>query len=120
MIDRDDQYDWIFLLAGNISVETGMRDRGKVAEKACYDEFDQLFFSRGVLKPLFPHERYKPGNMTRSWMFLRHKFDALGIFEKMKGRMVADGRTQDRTIYNNNGSPTVQTKSVMACLKIAA
>ena len=38
----------------------------------------------------------------------------------MKGRMVADGRTQDRTIYNNNASPTVQTKSVMACLKIAA
>lgn len=94
VLDRDDQYDWNFLLAGNFSVKAGLRDRGEVAD----DEFDQLFFSRGVLKPLFPHERYKPGNMTRSWMFLRDKFDALGIFEKMKGRMVADGRTQDRTI----------------------
>ena len=53
-------------------------------------------------------------------MFLRDKFDAKGAFEKMKGRMVADGRTQDRTIYNNNASPTVSLKSVFSCLKIAA
>jgi hypothetical protein len=53
-------------------------------------------------------------------MFLRDKFDAKGVFEKMKGRLVADGRTQDRTIYNNNASPMVHIKSVMSCLKIAA
>ena len=35
------------------------------------------------------------------------KFDAKGVFKKMKGQMVANGCTQDQTIYNNNASLTV-------------
>jgi hypothetical protein len=39
---------------------------------------------------------------------------------KMKGRIVANGRMQDRTIYTNYSSPTATTRSVMTCLKLAA
>jgi hypothetical protein len=38
----------------------------------------------------------------------------------MKGRVVADGRMQDRTIYSDYSSPTAKTRSVMTCLKLAA
>jgi len=52
-------------------------------------------------------------------MFPREKYED-GKFVKMKGRIVADGRMQDRTIYTNYSSPTAKTRSVMTCLKLAA
>jgi hypothetical protein len=52
-------------------------------------------------------------------MFLREKYED-GKFIKMKGRIVADGRMQDRTIYTDYSSPTAKTRSVMTCLKLAA
>jgi hypothetical protein len=52
-------------------------------------------------------------------MFLTEKYND-GVFEKLKSRIVADGRTQDRSIYTDHSSPTVKTSSVMMCLKIAA
>lgn len=38
----------------------------------------------------------------------------------MKAKIVANGRTQDRSIYMDYYSPTVKTSSVMMCLKVAA
>ncbi len=55
----------------------------------------------------------------QSHMFPREKYED-GKFVKMKGRIVADGRMQDRTIYTNYSSPTAKTRSVMTCLKLAA
>jgi hypothetical protein len=52
-------------------------------------------------------------------MFLREKYQD-GKFVKLKGRIVADCRMQDRTIYTNYSSPTAKTRSVMTCLKLAA
>jgi hypothetical protein len=52
-------------------------------------------------------------------MFLREKYED-GKFVKLKGRVVADGRMQDRTVYADYSSPTAKTRSVMTCLKLAA
>jgi hypothetical protein len=37
----------------------------------------------------------------------------------MKAWLVADGRTQDRTVYTDFSSPTVKTRSIMTCSKLA-
>jgi len=52
-------------------------------------------------------------------MFLLEKYGD-GKFIKMKGRIVADGRLQDCTIYTDFSSPTAKTRSVRPCLKVAA
>jgi len=38
----------------------------------------------------------------------------------MKARLVAKGRMQDCTVYPDYSSPTIKTKSVNTCLKLAA
>jgi hypothetical protein len=52
-------------------------------------------------------------------MFLKEKYED-GSFVKMKARLVADGRMQDRTVYTDYWSPTAKTRSIMTCLKLAA
>ncbi len=113
-----DDYIWNFL---NYSVKNGLKTFGGMAEKACEAELKQLFAEKKALVPvkwdaLSAEQRRR---LTRSHMFLTEKFND-GIFEKLKARMVADGRTQDRSIYTDYSSPTVKTSSVMTCLKIAA
>jgi uncharacterized protein YqkB len=39
---------------------------------------------------------------------------------KLKACLVADGRTQDRTLYSDYSTLTSKTRSVMMCLKLAA
>jgi hypothetical protein len=43
-----------------------------------------------------------------------------GMFVKLEAGLVADGRTQDRSLYQYFLSPTARTRSVITCLKIAA
>jgi hypothetical protein len=49
-------------------------------------------------------------------MFVVNKYDANGEFEKVKARLVADGRDQDSTLYPNKSSPTVAIHSVFTVL----
>jgi translation elongation factor P/translation initiation factor 5A len=42
-------------------------------------------------------------------MFLREKYED-GSFVKIKARLVADGRMQDRTVYSDHSSPTARLK----------
>ena len=51
---------------------------------------------------------------------MKTKFDGLGRFEKIKARLVANGKQQDRTLYPDTCSPTVALQSVMMCLTVAA
>ena len=81
----------------------------------------QLFVEKEALVPvkwdsLSKEQRKK---VVRSHMFLREKYED-GSFVKIKARLVADGRMQDRTVYNDHSSSTTKTKSVMTCLKLAA
>ena len=58
--------------------------------------------------------------VIRSLMFLKTKFDGLGRFEKIKARLVANGKQQDRELYPDTYSPTVGLQAVLMCLTLAA
>jgi hypothetical protein len=105
----------------NLSVNTALRDFGEVAAKACETELVQLFIGKKTLVPvrwddLTIEQRKK---VVRSHMFLREKFED-GKFVTLKARLVANGRTQDRTLFQDFMSPTTRTRSVFMCLKVAA
>ena len=55
-----------------------------------------------------------------SSMFLKEKYTADGMFEKLKSRLVAGGHLQDRDVYDNSASPTASTSSVFILTAIAA
>ena len=61
-------------------------------------------------------------SVIRSSLFLKEKYDAAGLFQKLKARLVAGGNWQDRTIYSDSemSSPTVSTSSVFIVATIAA
>jgi hypothetical protein len=115
---HDNNYEWNLM---NLSVGAAIRNFGDTAHDACKVELVQLFKEKKALVPvkwetLTKAQRKK---VVRSHMFLQKKYED-GKFIKMKGRIVADGRMQDRTIYIDYSSPTAKTRSVMACLKLAA
>jgi hypothetical protein len=106
----------------NTSVKKGLRENGAAAYDAIKKEFMQLFKDKKALVPVKKGElsRTQIKKILRSSMFLKTKFDARGIFEKIKARLVADGRMQDRALYPDNSSPTVAMQSLMMTLLIAA
>jgi hypothetical protein len=104
------------------SMKAGLKEHGQAAYEAVIKEFTQLFRNKKALVPV------KKGELTwqqrrqviRSSMFMKSKYDARGVFEKIKARLVADGSMQDRSLYPNNSSPTVSMRSLFTCLGIAA
>ena len=53
-------------------------------------------------------------------MFLKEKVDGNNVFEKLKGRVVADGSMQDKEVYSHLNSPTAKLDSIMICLSMAS
>jgi hypothetical protein len=53
-------------------------------------------------------------------MFLKEKYDAAGVFDKLKARLVAGGDGQDKEMFDNLSCPTVTQETVMMVLAIAA
>ncbi len=105
----------------NLSVGAAIRNFGNNAREAGKAELIQLFKEKKALVPvkwenLTPAQRKK---VVRSHMFLRDKYED-GMFVKLKGRIVVDGRMQDHLIYMDYSSPTAKTRSVMTLLKLAA
>jgi Reverse transcriptase (RNA-dependent DNA polymerase). len=118
-VKRDEDFKYSLT---QLSVKQGLRRHGKFAKRAIRKEFDQLFKKKAVLKPvkrsdLSGKQRRK---IIRSSMFLKEKFDGMGKFEKLKGRLVADGRMQDRSLYADKQSPTAKLESIIMELAIAA
>jgi hypothetical protein len=58
--------------------------------------------------------------ILKSHMFVVTKYLASGEFDKMKARLVADGRDQDPELYPNKSSPTVALHSVFTVLGLVA
>jgi hypothetical protein len=58
--------------------------------------------------------------ILKSHMFVVTKYLASGEFDKMKARLVADGRDQDPELYPNKSSLTVALHSVVAVLGLVA
>jgi hypothetical protein len=116
---RDSNFEYSLT---QLSVKQGLARHGKFAKRAIKKEFIQLFKKKAVLKPvlranLSGKQRRK---IIRSSMFLKEKFDGMGKFEKLKGRLVADGRMQDRSLYADKRSPTAKLESILMELAIAA
>jgi hypothetical protein len=104
-----------------MSVKKGLAKHGIQAKQAIGAEFEQLFKRKRVLQPirrssLTESQRRK---IIRSSMFLKEKYDGLGRFEKLKGRLVADGRMQDRSLYSDKVSPTAKLESIFIELTLA-
>jgi hypothetical protein len=58
--------------------------------------------------------------ILKSHMFVVEKYLACGEFDKMKARLVADGRDQDPVMYPDKSSPTVAVHSVFTALGLAS
>jgi hypothetical protein len=114
----DESYEWNLM---NLSLEAAIQNFSEKARDACKAELKQLFEEKRALRPVKWADltAEQKESVIRSHMFLKEKYED-GKFVKMKGRVVADGRMQDRTIYTNYSSPTAKTRSVMTCLKLAA
>jgi histone deacetylase 1/2 len=116
-IDRDENFSYSFT---QYSVKEGLKRHGQEARKAVVSEFKQLFKGKKALRPvkkkLLTIRQLK--KIIRSSMFLKEKYDAFGVFEKLKGRLVADGRMQNKTIYKRLKSPTAAIESIIMCLVI--
>jgi len=114
----DESYEWNLM---NLSLGAAIRNFGDKAREACKAELTQLFEEKKALTPVKWADLTAEQKETviRSHMFLKEKWED-GKFVKMKGRVVADGRMQDKTVYSDYSSPTAKTRSVMTCLKLAA
>ena len=108
----------------NLSVKQALKLHGKEAKKAIAAEFKQLI-DRKVWKALrssksAEHSRHK--RILPCSMFVKEKFDAQGIFEKLKARLVAGGHRVETELYSigEKASPTISFEVFMIVLNIAA
>jgi hypothetical protein len=115
---RDPNYQYSF---SQFSVKEGLKRHGAFAKTATVEEFLNLFEKKKALVPVLKKSLSKTQlkKIIRSSMFLKEKFDAFGKFEKMKGRLVGDGRMQDKTLYQDLKSPTGKLESIIMCLLLA-
>ena len=102
-------------------MKEGLRRHKQKARQSIIDELTQLcskkVFSGVHWKDLTERQRRK---IIRSSMFLKEKFDASGLFDKLKSRLVANGNGQDKTIYDDISSPTAMLQTVYLISAIAA
>jgi len=113
------------LALGNLRIKVVLERFGKVAYDSIKEELEQLFVKKKALAPVLYSDiarvnLYFP--ILRSHMFLREKFNALAVFEKIKARLVADGSSQDREDFDDEeiSSPTACLESIFNMLKLVA
>ena len=90
-----------------------------LTEAACIEEL-QNCITKGVWECLDPD--HNPLGAIPSKMFLTPKKLPNGDIERIKGRVVAGGHRQDRSLFNDNeiSSPTVALTSVLTMASLAA
>jgi histone deacetylase 1/2 len=103
----------------NISVKKALATMPK-AIKSIYKELVQMVDKKvfqGV-KPTFKHQK----KVIKSFLFLKEKFTAAGVFDKLKSRLVAGGHMQDRDsiLYEDISSPTASIPFLFIIACIAA
>ena len=103
----------------HISVAKGLREVGEPVEKAIEAELQQ-FINLQVFEPVKYSSAQQRNKILRSSMFITEKLDGAGKHLKWKARMVADGSMQDKKLYLESSSSTIDAVAVKAILKIAA
>jgi len=108
----------------HISMKKGLQTHGDEAVKSIAQELEAME-EKNVFTPI------NHGSLTqsqrkkaiRSFMFLKEKFKADGSFDKLKSRLTANGKTQDRDevyrVFGETSSPTISNSSLMSLLTTA-
>ena len=108
--------------AFHVSARKGLQQFGSAAHQAIVKEFSQLYAEKEALAPV--HRRgltpAQAKGIIRSSLFLNPKHDATGTFQKIKARLVGNGKQQDKNLWPDRSSPTVGLESVMSVLTVAA
>jgi len=105
-----------------MTMKKAEREHGSDATDAGLAEIKQLLQTKKALTPVRREDlsATQAKRIIRSHMFLKAKYDALGHFQKIKARLVADGSGQDRALYPDTSSPTADLHSLYMMLAIAA
>ena len=104
-----------------ISVNEAVRKFGYDAVLSIVKEVKQMVDGEvfeGVEAGKLTTEDWK--TVISSMLFLKEKYTAEGIFQKLKARLVAGGHQQIREMYGNSNAPTVATQTVFMIAAIAA
>lgn len=104
----------------HMSVKTGLRTHGNAAVISLKQELENLL-KKETLNPVLMKDLSKTQRkkVIRSVVFLKEKFDSRGVFEKLKARLVANGKQQVREDIPNRESPTVSTTNLFIMLCVA-
>ena len=104
-----------------LSIREAIKKLGIEAVRSVVKEMLQLHnmgtFTGKLMEELTEEEIL---SIISSSTFLKDKYTAQGLFEKLKARLVGGGHQQDKTIYPNNTSPTATTSSLFIVASIAA
>lgn len=105
----------------HVSARKGLQEYGVKAYQAIMKEFEQLYKIKGAIAPVMPTSLKSDQweKLIRSSLFLNPKHDAMGVFDKIKARLVANGKQQDRNLWTDRSSPTAMLESIMAVLVVA-
>jgi hypothetical protein len=83
-------------------------------------ELKMLFEDLKALRCVKRAEIKAGTKILKPHMFVVEKYLANGEFDKMKARLVADGRDQDAALYPDKSSPTIAIHSVFTALGLAS
>jgi hypothetical protein len=100
-----------------MTVREGINNLGNVAVHSVTKEMSQMCDMKvweGVKLDILTHIQKR--KIITSSIFLKDKYHADRKFDKLKSRLVAGGRLQDRNINNNGSSPTASTLFMIAAL----
>ena len=121
---HDDQTYFYHKVVSHISMQAGIKRHQQTALDSISKEIKAVE-DKSTFKPLnFKELTYKQKRAAiRSFMFMKEKYDAAGKFIKLKSRLTANGKQQDRVFIENSfgsvSSPTLAMSSLMMMLAIA-
>jgi len=97
-----------------------IRDVGKDAtDLATLNEL-QAMLTKKVMQPVHRRKLPKGVIVIPSKIFYTLKTDEFGNLVRVKGRLVAGGHRQDKSLYDDISSPTIATESIFILASIAA
>jgi hypothetical protein len=94
--------------------------KNQEVEKAIKEEIKMLFADLKALRVVRRASIRAGTKILKSHMFVVAKHLASGEFDKMKARLVADGRDQEQELYPDKSSPSVAIHSVFTVLGLMA
>lgn len=116
----DDNPDGLVL---NLSIKKGIGQYGDKAHQSKLSEVEQIVVDHPPKLMPVKREDQSSDDMKRaimSFLFLKAKETPSGDFDKLKSRLVANGKQQDENLYTNKSSPTAKLEHIFVCLALAA